>query len=89
MVGCEQNIHLCICKALAGPFRRQPYQAPFSMHFLAFTILSGLGNCIWDESQVTADAGKDVEKEEHSSIAGGIASWYNHPGNQFVQSNWT
>jgi hypothetical protein len=25
--------------------------------------------------QVTADAGKDVEKEEHSSVAGGIASW--------------
>jgi hypothetical protein len=25
---------------------------------------------------VTADAGKDVEKEEHSSIAGGIASLY-------------
>jgi hypothetical protein len=25
--------------------------------------------------QVTADAGEDVEKEEHSSIAGGIASW--------------
>jgi hypothetical protein len=23
-----------------------------------------------------------VEKEEHSSIAGGIASWYNHSGNQ-------
>ena len=21
---------------------------------------------------------EDVEKEEHSSIAGGIASWYNH-----------
>ena len=32
--------------------------------------------------QVTADAGKDVEKEEHSSIAGGIASLYNHFGNQ-------
>jgi hypothetical protein len=32
---------------------------------------------------VTADAGEDVEKEEHSSIAGGIASWYNHFGNQF------
>jgi hypothetical protein len=31
---------------------------------------------------VTADAGKDVEKEKHSSIAGGIASWYNHSGNQ-------
>jgi hypothetical protein len=23
-----------------------------------------------------------VEKEEHSSIVGGIASWYNHSGNQ-------
>jgi hypothetical protein len=40
------NISLCICKALAGPFREQPYQAPFSMHFLASTIVSGFGNCI-------------------------------------------
>jgi hypothetical protein len=32
--------------------------------------------------QVIADAGEDVEKEEHSSIAGGIASLYNHSGNQ-------
>jgi hypothetical protein len=32
--------------------------------------------------QVTADAGEDVEKEEHSFIAGGIASLYNHSGNQ-------
>jgi hypothetical protein len=30
---------------------------------------------------MTADAGEDVEKEKHSSIAGGIASWYNHSGN--------
>jgi hypothetical protein len=30
---------------------------------------------------VTADAGEDVEKEEHSFIAGGIASRYNHSGN--------
>jgi hypothetical protein len=30
-----------------------------------------------------------VEKEEHSSIAGGIASWYNHSGNQSgVSENW-
>jgi hypothetical protein len=29
----------------------------------------------------TADAVEDVEKE-HSSIVGGIASWYNHSGNQ-------
>jgi hypothetical protein len=33
--------------------------------------------------QVAADAGMDVEKEEHSSIAGRIASWHNHSGNQF------
>ena len=41
--------------------------------------------------QVTADAGEDVEKEEHSSIAGGIASLYNHSGNQSggFSENWT
>jgi hypothetical protein len=40
---------------------------------------------------VTADAGEDVEKKEHSSIAGGTASWYNHSGNQSVDSSekWT
>jgi hypothetical protein len=31
---------------------------------------------------VTADAGEDVEKEKHSSTVGGIASLYNHSGNQ-------
>jgi hypothetical protein len=30
---------------------------------------------------VTEDAGKNVEKEKHCYIAGGIASWYNHSGN--------
>ena len=41
--------------------------------------------------QVTADAGEDVEKEEHSSIVGGIASLYNNSGNQSGGSseNWT
>jgi hypothetical protein len=29
-----------------------------------------------------ADADEDVEKEEHTFIAGGIASWYNHSGSQ-------
>ena len=40
---------------------------------------------------MSADAGEDVEKEEHSSIAGGIVSWYNLSGNQFGSSseNWT
>jgi hypothetical protein len=31
---------------------------------------------------VTADAGEDVEKEEHSSIVGGIASSFSHSGSQ-------
>jgi hypothetical protein len=40
---------------------------------------------------VTEVAGEDVEKEEHSSIVGGIESLYNHSGNQFDSSseNWT
>jgi hypothetical protein len=33
------------------------------------------------KTQETPDVGKDVEKEEYSSIAGGIAGWYNHSGN--------
>jgi hypothetical protein len=40
---------------------------------------------------VTADAVEDMEKEEHSSIAGWIANWYHHSGNQSGGSseNWT
>jgi hypothetical protein len=40
---------------------------------------------------MTEDAGEDVEKEEHSSIAGGIASFYIHSGSQSGDSseNWT
>jgi hypothetical protein len=36
---------------------------------------------------VTGGAGKDVEKEGHSSIVGGIASLYNHSENQFGDSS--
>jgi hypothetical protein len=59
-----------------------------------FNILSHQGNqseWLRSKTQVTADAGKDVEKEEHFSIAGWIASWYNHSGNQFggFSENWT
>jgi hypothetical protein len=40
---------------------------------------------------VTADAGEDMEKEEHSSIVGGIASLYNHSGKQSggFSEKWT
>jgi hypothetical protein len=31
---------------------------------------------------VTTHVGEDVEKEEYSSIAGGIANWYNYSENQ-------
>jgi hypothetical protein len=39
---------------------------------------------------VTAHVGKDVEKEEHSSIVGRIANWYTHSGIQSGGSseNW-
>jgi hypothetical protein len=33
-------------------------------------------------SCIAGSLGKNVEKEEHSSIAGGIANWYNYSGNQ-------
>jgi hypothetical protein len=36
---------------------------------------------------VIANAGEDVEKEEHSTITVGIASWFNHSQNQFGGSS--
>ena len=44
------SIHLCICKSLAEPLRRQPFQAPDSKHFLASAIVSRFGVCRWDEA---------------------------------------
>ena len=46
---------------------------------------------IRSKTQVKPDAGKEVKKEKHSSIADEFASWYNHSGNQFGSSseNWT
>jgi hypothetical protein len=43
------------------------------------------------KNSVIADAGKDVEKEEHSSFADGIVSRYSHSGNQSggFSENWT
>jgi hypothetical protein len=40
---------------------------------------------------VITDAGEDVEKEDHSSISGGIENFYNHSGNKSGGSseNWT
>jgi len=41
------SFRLYICHALAEPLRRQLYQAPVSMHFLASSILSRFGGCIY------------------------------------------
>ena len=51
--------------------------------------MSGFGVCIWDG--VSTDDGKDVEQEEHSSIDGGSANWYNHSGikSGSFSENWT
>jgi hypothetical protein len=40
--------------------------------------------------QETAYVGKDMEKEVHYLIAGGIANWFNHSGKQSGDSseNW-
>jgi hypothetical protein len=63
--------------------------------FLAIRYSSGenslLSSAPRSKIQVTADAGEDVEKEEHSSIVGRIASLYNHSGSQSNSSSeyWT
>ena len=48
-------------------------------------------NWIRSKTQETAGAVEDVQKEEHSSTAGGITNWYNHSRNQSGDSseNWT
>jgi hypothetical protein len=48
MVGCKYP--LCICQALAELLRRQLYQTPVGMYLLAYTIVTGFGDCIWEES---------------------------------------
>jgi hypothetical protein len=55
------------------------------------TSISHQSEWLRSKIQVTADASKDVEKEESSSIVGGIASLYNPSGNQSGGSseNWS
>jgi hypothetical protein len=43
-------VSLCICQALKEHLRRQLYQTPVRMYFLASTIVSGCGDYIWDGS---------------------------------------
>ena len=57
-----------------------------------FNIFSHQGNANQNDPEISSTSvkmakiknsgdGEYVEKEEHSSIAGGISSWYNHSGN--------
>jgi hypothetical protein len=39
-----------------------------------------------NKTQVTEYVGKDVEKEEHNSITGGIVKWHNQSGGS--SENW-
>jgi hypothetical protein len=59
---------------------------------IKMTLRFSLHQSEWLKSklQVTAHIGEDMEKEEHFSTAGRIASWSNHSGNQSGGSseNW-
>ena len=43
--------------------------------------MSHLSEWLRSKTQEKTGAGEDVEKEEHFSTAGGVASWYYHSGN--------
>jgi len=51
------SMHLCICQALADPLRRELFQAPVSMNFMASAIVSGFVDCMWDGSPGMAVSG--------------------------------
>jgi hypothetical protein len=67
-----------------------------------FKVLSDQKNANQNDSEIppirmakikatgTTHVDENVEKEEHSSITGGIANWYSHSGNQSGGSseNW-
>ena len=71
--------HFSSFSALLTP----PLWSPWSLQWLAASICICINEAKWDYSslkkknpQVRANAGKEVKKEEYSSIAGGIASWF-------------
>jgi hypothetical protein len=51
------SIHVCIGQDLTEPLRRRLYQAPVSKHFLASTVASEFGVCMWDGSPGGAVSG--------------------------------
>ena len=51
------SICLCTYQTLAEPLKKQLYQAPVSMDYLAPTIVSAFGICTWDGSPSVAVSG--------------------------------
>jgi hypothetical protein len=51
-----ESIHLCT-SCSGRLLKRQLYQASVSKHLLASSIVSGFGDCIWDESTGGAISG--------------------------------
>jgi hypothetical protein len=70
---------------------KQVYFSISAYFFGIVTYTKDQSEWLRSKIQVTANAGEDMEREEHSSIVGGIASLYNHSGNQSGGSseNWT
>jgi hypothetical protein len=58
-----------------------------------FNILNHQGNANQNNPEIPGNSKSwsGCEKEEQSSIDGGIANWHNHSGNPFQGSseNWT
>ena len=65
--------------------REMQIKMTLSFHFTALRWAK-------NKTQLTGDSGKNVKKEEHSSIPAGTASWKNHfgdqSGNSWVSWKW-
>ena len=78
------NICIWLFQLLVGSFKVLSDQRNANQNY------STLHEWLRSKPQVTTHVGENVEKEEHPSIGGGIANWYNHSGSQSVCSseNW-
>jgi hypothetical protein len=83
------NIQLCICKALAEPLRKQPYQAPFNMPFFTSKIVPGFGNCIWDGSPGGTVSGWPFLESLLNTLSPYLPLWVFHSPSKKDQSTHT